>query len=107
MFDGNSKNPIYVNLTKLFQVNKSLPQNYDFEFVVEEISNINDKGIKLGLKEWVSGFLIASFHFPAQTISISMYFGVSWLEPRLVINETASEWTEIKTGPPGKRFYTK
>ena len=30
----------------IFQVNKSLPQNYDFEFVVEEISNINDKGIK-------------------------------------------------------------
>ena len=27
-----------------FQVNKSLPLNYDFEFVVEEITNINDKG---------------------------------------------------------------
>jgi hypothetical protein len=25
-------------------VNKSLPLNYDFEFVVEEITNINDKG---------------------------------------------------------------
>ena len=29
-----------------------------------------------------------------------MYFGVSWLEPRLKINDSASEWTEIKTGPP-------
>ena len=28
-----------------------------------------------------------------------MYFGVSWLDPRLVINETATEWTEVKTGP--------
>lgn len=33
-----------------------------------------------------------------------MYFGVSWLEPRLVVNESASEWTEIKTGPPGNRI---
>ena len=29
-----------------------------------------------------------------------MYFGVSWIEPRLKINDSASEWTEIKTGPP-------
>ena len=28
-----------------------------------------------------------------------MYFAVSWLEPRLRINTTASEWTEEKTGP--------
>jgi hypothetical protein len=26
------------------QVNKTLPLNYDFEFVVEEITNVNDKG---------------------------------------------------------------
>jgi hypothetical protein len=32
-------------------------------------------------------------------MSISMYFGVSWLDPRLAINETAIEWTEVKTGP--------
>ncbi len=38
----------------------------------------------------------------AQTITLQMYFGVSWLEPRLWINESASEWTEIKTGPPGE-----
>ncbi|TRY74854.1 hypothetical protein TCAL_00537 [Tigriopus californicus] len=58
--------------------NKSLPWRYDFKFVVEEISNVNDK---------------------AQTMSISMYFGVSWLDPRLQINATAKEWTEVKTGP--------
>jgi len=59
-------------------INRSLPWNYDFKFVVEEISNINDK---------------------SQTMSISMYFGVSWLDPRLRINETAVEWREVKTGP--------
>jgi len=59
-------------------VNKSLPWDYDFRFVIEEINNINDK---------------------AQIISISMYFAVSWFEPRLVINETAVEWTEARTGP--------
>ncbi|XP_040570603.1 gamma-aminobutyric acid receptor subunit pi isoform X4 [Lepeophtheirus salmonis] len=59
-------------------INKSLPWNYDFKFVVEEISNVNDK---------------------AQTMSISMYFGVSWLDPRLKINSSASEWSEARTGP--------
>lgn len=59
-------------------VNKSLPWDYDFKFVVEEISNVNDK---------------------AQTMSISMYFGVSWLDPRININDTATEWREVKTGP--------
>ena len=32
-------------------------------------------------------------------MSISMYFAVSWLEPRLQINESATEWTEDRTGP--------
>ena len=32
-------------------------------------------------------------------MSISMYFGVSWLDPRLNINDSATEWTEVKTGP--------
>lgn len=59
-------------------VNKSLPWDYDFRFVIEEINNINDK---------------------AQIISISMYFAVSWFEPRLKINQTAVEWTEARTGP--------
>jgi hypothetical protein len=32
-----------------------------------------------------------------------MYFGVSWLDPRLVINDTAEEWKEVKTGPKNVR----
>ena len=32
-------------------------------------------------------------------MTINMYFAVSWLEPRLVINETAVEWEEDRTGP--------
>ena len=34
-----------------------------------------------------------------QTLSFAMYFAVSWLEPRLIVNETAPEWTVEKTGP--------
>ena len=37
--------------------------------------------------------------YPFQTMSISMYFGVSWLDPRLNINHSATEWYEVKTGP--------
>ena len=55
-----------------------MPWDYSFRFVIEEISNINDKD---------------------QTMSISMYFAVSWLEPRLLINSSATEWTEDRTGP--------
>ena len=37
-----------------------------------------------------------------------MYFGVSWLDPRIQINRTASEWTEVKTGPKDvSRIFTK
>ncbi len=36
-------------------------------------------------------------------MSISMYFGVSWLDPRLKINDTAPEWTEARTGPKNVR----
>ena len=41
----------------------------------------------------------SNYYITLQTMSISMYFGVSWLDPRLQINETAAEWTEVKTGP--------
>merc|ERR1719411_1243575 len=58
--------------------NKSLPWDYQFKFVIDEISNINDK---------------------TQSMMVSMYFAVSWLEPRLEINETAQEWIEDRTGP--------
>lgn len=36
---------------------------------------------------------------------MSMYFGVSWLDPRIKINESASEWTEVKTGPKDVSIY--
>merc|ERR1719225_2460390 len=58
--------------------NKSLPWDYNFRFVIEEISNINDK---------------------AQSMVISMYFAVAWEEPRMVINESAVEWRDARTGP--------
>ena len=63
----------YTSLT-----NMPLPWSYDFKFIIKEVSNVDDK---------------------AQSISISMYFGVRWFEPRLVINETAEDWTEPKLGP--------
>ena len=34
-----------------------------------------------------------------QSMMVSMYFAVSWLEPRLQINATAQEWIEDRTGP--------
>jgi len=27
------------------KVNKSLPMNYDFEFAIDEVTNVNDKGL--------------------------------------------------------------
>ena len=63
----------YTSLTNI-----TLPWSYDFKFIIKEVSNVNDK---------------------AQSISISMYFGVRWFEPRLVINESAEDWTEPKLGP--------
>ena len=62
-----------------YLTNKSLPWSYDFKFIIKEVSNVNDK---------------------AQTIQVSMYFGVSWFEPRLRINESAEDWKETKMGPP-------
>ena len=50
----------------------------EFRFVIEEISNINDK---------------------EQSMMVHMYFAVMWKEPRLVINESAVEWDEDRTGP--------
>ena len=40
-------------------------------------------------------------------MSISMYFGVSWLDPRLNINESAVEWREVKTGPKDVSQYER
>ena len=38
-------------------------------------------------------------------MSISMYFAVSWIEPRLKINESAPEWSEDRTGPKDVSFF--
>ena len=77
--------------------NKSLPWDYQFKFVIDEISNVNDKTQvcleSRGLPEKCN----SSCFF--QSMMISMYFAVSWLEPRLQINNTAVEWGEDRTGP--------
>ena len=74
---------ILIILFEVFHLqNKSLPWDYQFKFVIDEISNINDK---------------------TQSMMVSMYFQVSWLEPRLQINESALEWIEDRTGPKDVR----
>ena len=62
--------------------------------MIEEISNINDKE-QVVLYSQIHE-IFTSF---TQSMTINMYFAVSWLEPRLVINETAVEWEEDRTGP--------
>ena len=58
-------------------MNASFPWRYEFRFQIFDIQEVNDS---------------------KQTVSISMYFIVKWLEPRLVINETARDWNDIKYG---------
>ena len=81
--------------------NRALPWDYDFRFVIEEISNINDKSqVRYNYSKCKNSFITAlTHHFPLQTMSISMYFAVSWMEPRLQINDSAIEWSEAITGP--------
>ena len=58
-------------------VNASFPWRYQFRFQIFDIQEVNDS---------------------KQTVSISMYFIVKWLEPRIVINEAALDWNDIKYG---------
>ena len=51
-----------------------------FKFLLVDVKEVNDK---------------------KQTITISMYLIVSWLEPRLEINSTAEDWKELQSGPLG------
>ena len=51
---------------------------FAFDFDIREVSEINDK---------------------SQTLSIPMYFSVSWLESRLWINKSAKAWNQSITGP--------
>ena len=54
----------------------------------------------INLKTWKAiYFSHITYLSQLQTMSISMYFAVSWLDPRLQINESATEWTEDRTGP--------
>ena len=53
--------------------NSSLPWNYFFYFYIFEVKEVNDK---------------------KQTVTLQMYFGTTWFEPRLVINEDAEEWNQ-------------
>ena len=62
--------------------------------MIEEISYINDKEQVVLYSQIHQIFTIST-----QSMTINMYFAVSWLEPRLVINETAVEWEEDRTGP--------
>ncbi len=57
------------------------------------------KRVSLYKKNYLLIFILNQ-NVSAQTLTLSMYFGVSWIEPRLLINDSAVEWTEIKTGPP-------
>ena len=82
--------------TDFHLVNKSLPWDYAFRFVIEEISNINDKAQTMSISMYDDCYQYNSmFHHSVH----SRYFAVSWFEPRLRINKSASEWTEDRTGP--------
>ena len=53
--------------------NSDLPFNYEFFFYILEVEQINDMD---------------------QTITISYYFRVKWMEPRLFIDKDHSDWNE-------------
>ena len=60
-------------------IKASFPWIYHFKFHIFDVKEVNDK---------------------KQTIGISMYFGLKWKEPRLVINDSASDWNDTKFGLP-------
>ena len=60
-------------------INASFPWNYHFKFHIFDVQEVNDK---------------------KQTVGISMYFGLKWLESRLIINENAADWNDTKYGLP-------
>ena len=59
--------------------NTSFPWMYEFYFWILDVQEVNDE---------------------LQTVSISMYLIVKWLEPRLIINASAADWKDIKFGSP-------
>ena len=60
--------------------NTSFPWNYHFKFHIFDVKQVNDK---------------------TQTLGISMYFIITWLEPRLKINQMAPEWNDTTFGSQG------
>ena len=60
-------------------INAEFPWNYHFKFTILDVKEVNDK---------------------EQTVRLSMYFNVRWLEPRIVINESAEDWNDTKYGLP-------
>ena len=65
-YDNNMEPWTYRN-----QSNLDLPWNYDFIFSIIEIEKVDDK---------------------ERTVYLSMYFIIKWLEPRIIINESAPDW---------------
>ena len=59
------------------RVNADFPWIYKFKFYIFDVQEVDDE---------------------KQTISISMYFRITWLEPRLVINETSEDWDDLRYG---------
>ena len=57
--------------------NASFPWTYNFRFHIFDIQEVDD--IK-------------------QTLSISMYFIIKWLEPRININKAAEDWNDLNYG---------
>ena len=59
--------------------NATFPWIYHFKFYIIDVQEVNDQ---------------------KQTVSISMYFVIAWLEPRLKINSSAADWNDTKFGSP-------
>lgn len=59
-------------------LNKTLPWNYDFNFIIREFVQISGK---------------------KRTVTFSMYFTTAWEEPRLQINENSTAWNDSRMGP--------
>ena len=57
------------------------------------------KGIKLIISDLSTHPHPHPHNLNLQSMVISMYFAVAWEEPRMVINESAVEWRDARTGP--------
>ena len=59
--------------------NSSFPWNYRFKFQIFDVQEVNDH---------------------MQTITLNMYFRITWLEPRLKITTNSKDWNNPELGPP-------